>query len=277
MDSKYFVIIVLLFACTLFARVQLFNMQTERLIEQAKPDKDLSLLIVFNGNHDIEANNLLGSIKKNTPQFLPHILVCVSDDSSKNFALKHNLNYFVMPTINESGVYMSREMNTFTRRKFEAIVHLLEQKKDILYVDTDVVFLSNPLPWIKIDYDLNIQDDVCYLPAQNQELCTGFMYIKTNARTITFFKQAIAEMVARDYKSFADQNALNYLLEQQTLPISVNVLDLCKYPNGCRYFRKSYAFCRTSDALIVHNNYLVGVPEKMQRFKQYNLIFTDYN
>jgi hypothetical protein len=271
---KYiFVVIVLLAIITLY--IGYFT----------KPNKydlgNTKILLVFNGEHDKEAENLLASMQKYTPNLVPLIVICVSDNKGKKFSERHGIEYFTMQTINESGEFMSREMNIMTRRKFEGILHLLGQKTDVLYIDTDIVLLSDPFKYIDFKYDLNVQSDECKAPYKHSYLCTGFMYIKSNFKTKRFFAEAIVEMEQSNYK-LADQCALNLLIAKDNLlknanvteHMSVKVLDVCKFPNGCRYFDGTDKNCRKKDAVIVHNNYLIGIENKMQRFKKYGLLFS---
>jgi len=230
-----------------------------------------TVLLVFNGHYAQEAENLLASIKTNSPEIVPFITICASDDHSRNFALRHKLRMFEMSTISDTGTYLSRNFNIMTKRKFEAIVHLLELKQDVLYIDTDIVLLTNPFPEMDKSVDLNIQNDQCASPYDLSYLCTGFMYINSNHRTISFFRQAIDEIVKSDYK-MCDQCALNLLIKNK-YEISINVLDVCKFPNGCRYFKASDKNCSKRDALIVHNNYLKGIDKKFERFARHGLIF----
>ncbi len=231
------------------------------------------ILLVFNGAHDQEADNLYNSLRKNAPELIPSLQVCVSDVSSEKFAARHKLSSFKMSTINESGPYRSRAMNIMTKRKFDAILHVLESKHDVLYIDTDIVFLSNPLAEIKANFDINIQNDLCEAPYHNGYMCTGFMYIKSNTKTINFVKKLIAEIVKDNYK-YGDQRTFNGLVKIKDHKLSINVLDVCKFPNGCRYFDKSDANCNPNQALIVHNNYLVGIENKLTRFKDAGLYFS---
>lgn len=230
-----------------------------------------TVLMVFNGAYAQEAENLLASIKVNAPEIVPYLTICASDEHSRNFALKYKLRVFEMSQIINTGTYLSRNFNIMTKRKFEAIVHLLELNEDVLYVDTDIVFLTNPLSQMDHGFDLNIQNDQCASPYDLSYLCTGFMYIKSNTKTINFFKQALAEVVKSDY-TICDQCALNLLIKNK-YDISVNVLDVCKFPNGCRYFKGTDKNCSRQDALIVHNNYIKGLDEKFKRFANNGLIF----
>ncbi len=247
------------------------------------PKSDPVILLVFNGDHDIEAENLLASITKNAPQLRKSVVICVSDEKSKAFALNHKLAYFVLDNISDSGGFMTYAMNRMTQRKLEAIVYLLQRDKSVLYVDTDTVFLGNPLSNIDRRYDFNIQIESCHGPYNIHNLCTGIMYVNPKPKTIKFFQQAIKKMQDRNFKNFADQDAINLLVGRQMSvfnmkfwdKITVTTLDICKFPNGCRYFSATEPKCMQSDALIVHNNYLQGIENKMQRFKEHSLIFIE--
>ncbi len=245
-------------------------------------DKTPTILFVFNGEYDSEAENSLASIKKNTPELVPAVTICVSDERSRAFANKHNLRSFELSTINETGTYLSTPMNVMGRRKIECIMHLLAQNEDVLYMDTDIVFLSNPLNEINTNYDINIQDDACSRQYKYSYLCTGFMYIKPNERTLRLLQQIIDEVTRQDY-AINDQNALDILAAKQNLfkfynttGLSINVLDGCKFPNGCRYFDHTDRYCKKADSLIVHNNHIIGIEGKRKRFLKNGLIFSEY-
>jgi arginine utilization protein RocB len=53
------------------------------------------ILIVFNSAaYEIEAQNLLDSIRKNAPHLVTDVIICISDQASADFAMKHDLQYF---------------------------------------------------------------------------------------------------------------------------------------------------------------------------------------
>ena len=245
--------------------------------------KNPTLLMVFNGEYVSEAENSLASKKKNTPELVDNLTICVSDDSARNFAQKHNLRYFELSTINDTGSYLSVPMNIMGRRKIECVLHLLERGEDVFYFDTDIVFMNNPLSEFNANYDINLQADECSRPYKNKYLCTGFMHLKPNERTISFLYEIIDEVMNTGYK-INDQNALDNLVKNKSLMSwynmngpSINVLDVCKFPNGCRYFDKSDRFCKPEQALIIHNNHIVGIKNKRARFEKYGLIFSNEN
>lgn len=245
------------------------------------PAASPTLLMVFNGEYAYEAENAFASLKQNVNELIPNLSICVSDEASLSFANTHNLRFFELSKIEGTGNYLSRSMNIMTRRKMECILHLLENDQDVLYFDTDLVFLQNPLSELNTKYDINMQSDECIRPYKHVNLCTGFMYIKSNPKTINFMNQVIDEIVNADYR-ITDQHAFVELVQAKSLRkwynfagVSINVLDVCKFPNGCRYFEGSDKICRQEQALIVHNNHILGLQNKHQRFKEHGLLFNN--
>lgn len=275
LNRKVTYVIVLFVSCALVGAVWLYKHRFTALA------KNPTILMVFNGEYYTEAENSLASIKQYAPELIPNLTICVSDESSRDFAQRHSLRSFELSTITETGSYLSKPMNIMGRRKIECIMALLQQGEDVFYLDTDIVFKGNPVKEFNAAYDLNIQADECFRPYTYNYLCTGFMYIKPNTRTISFFQEIIDEVVSQDYR-INDQNALDLLVKAKGLlkfsnlrGLKINVLDVCKFPNGCRYFDKSDVHCKAEDALIIHNNHIVGIENKRARFEKHGLIFAD--
>ena len=55
--------------------------------------------------------------------------------------------------------------------------------------------------------------------------------------------------------------------------LKYGVLDVKEYPNGSRYFNTTDADWKKNTAKMVHNNYIVGLNNKINRFKENNLWF----
>lgn len=239
--------------------------------------KPIKILIVFNGKYKSEAENLLASIKKNTPSLVNHIIVCVSDKSSKSFAIENNLEYFQMPEIKPAKKigFGTKSQNRFTQRKYEAILHLLDKGEKVLYTDTDIVFLRNPLGEIPDgDYDIAIQNDSETDTMGN--LCTGFIYLKPTDKSKKLIRGALDLMQSAWFKKVGDQYAFNMMINNKNLkdPAKIHILDECIFPNGIRYFDKTLPRCTKHEAVIVHNNYIMGLENKQERFKKHDLMFT---
>lgn len=238
-----------------------------------------TLLMVFSDEYASAAANSLASIKENAPELLPNITICVSDEGTKKFALDNHLQYFELNTINAANSDSSIPMNIMGHRKIECILHVLQRNEDVFYFDTDIVFFQNPLHEFNNYFDINLQGDECKQSHKNSYLCTGFMYIKSNPKTINLMHEIVDSVVTNEY-AIHDQNAFDNLVQDKDLLSwynftgpSINVLDACKFPNGCRYFDKSDHSCKPEDALIVHNNHINGLKNKRARFEKFGLIF----
>ena len=72
----------------------------------------------------------------------------------------------------------------------------------------------------------------------------------------------------------ADQKAIQESiknLKNQNKTIKLDILDLKEYPNGARYFNNINTIYKNHKPKIVHNNYIVGTKNKIERFKKNNL------
>lgn len=253
------------------------NPPNEALNATEKTKKSIKILIVFNGKYKSEAENLLASMKTNTPALVKDIMVCVSDKSSKAFAVENQLEYFQMPEIKPAKKigFGTKSQNRFTQRKYEAILHLLDKGEQVLYTDTDIVFIRNPLREIPDgDYDVAIQNDS--KSDTHGNLCTGFIYLKPTDKSKKLIRGALDLMQSAWFKKVGDQQAFNMMVNNKNLkdPAKIHILDECIFPNGTRYFDNTLPRCTKHEAVIVHNNYLMGLEEKQERFKKHGLMFT---
>lgn len=237
--------------------------------------------MVFNGVYVSEAENSFASIKQNAPELIDNIAICVSDENAKLFAEKHGLRSFDLSKITETGSYLSKPMNIMGRRKIECILHLLEQGEDVFYFDTDIVFMHNPIGEFNRNFDINLQIDECSRPYKNKRLCTGFMLIRSTEKSKKLLHDIIDRVVVKDYQ-INDQNALDQLVRERSTMSwhnlfgpSISVLDPCKFPNGCRYFGRTDKYCSREQALIIHNNHIIGIENKYARFLKHGLIFAN--
>ena len=69
----------------------------------------------------------------------------------------------------------------------------------------------------------------------------------------------------------ADQNSFNIVLKNEDIKLAI--LDLKDYPNGSRYFNNINSIYKNYTPKIVHNNYIVGTKNKIERFKKNGLWF----
>jgi predicted O-methyltransferase YrrM len=204
----------------------------------------------------------------------------VSDESSKNFAIKYGLEYFEMKYIREHGTYLSPSAMKIYLRKFEAIKHVLNTGYNVLYVDTDIVFLKNPMCYIssvlRSNDDIYIQSDeqeyTTNKPMTSINKCTGFLYIKNTINS----NNIVDNCILRIKDGECDQSAFNNVIYTSTEDLKIFILDEKLFLNGHRAFSNGDSTTNIKNAIVVHNNYLIGIDEKHNRFQRYGLLFPTF-
>lgn len=145
--------------------------------------------------------------------------------------------------------------------KFELIYKELLERDNVVYVDGDIVFkkeFSSFLFNYGSDLDIIFQDDLRPSKPNLENVCAGFMYIKSNDKTRKFFKPT--PKLVRKFNKYKthDQTYIN----KNKKKFSYIKLPLDNFPNGAHY----YQFHETLEPYIVHFNYVRG-EEKVNRMK----------
>jgi len=117
------------------------------------------------------------------------------------------------------------------------------------------------------------------------QLCTGFYYLASNSNTIEFITETIRELARREEEvRFGDQASFNLVLwewafrSSSRVGLKVAVLNPVQFPTGALFFDYHdvfYGAGQDNRAVIVHNNYLIGVEKKVDRFKRHGMWFED--
>lgn len=162
--------------------------------------------------------------------------------------------------------------------KIALILRVLKLGYNVLYVDSDVILLRNPFSDLnnRMGYDLLAQKDY-------NSVCTGFIYILSNNRSIGLFSLAY-EMVFS--KELRDQQSVVEALNQ--MPIPTLLLPTQYYPSGSDFFRNyqyywdmqsgkdiEEPYMLDSTYFIFHNNWVRGKFGKELRFKEMKMYHLD--
>ncbi len=176
-------------------------------------------------------------------------------------------NYFIQDQID----FRKRGWAELMWNKAEAIHAELMNGNTILYSDTDIVFVKNPLPYLREECE---DVDVCFQVAGGKSICPGFLYTKNNDRTKHLFnidrddfKQGYieceedGEIKKRKFKE--DMTLLNLRLHRAIEPddVSYKQLSAQQYPQGVHWERNIEKLGREEAekrAVIIHFNCTVG-------------------
>ena len=143
------------------------------------------------------------------------------------------------------------------RHKWKIIDRIYREHPNLIWVDTDIVFKENPVELLSGHKEILFQTD-----SPGSIICTGFMVFNDTPEC----RQLVAECGSDD--SDDDQLIMNRIaLSKYNDHIALLSDDL--FPNGHVYYQQG----RKDNAMIVHNNWMVGVETKIQKFKDENLWF----
>lgn len=237
---------------------------------------ETKLLSYVNGGYLDFALNWLKYIRELDMQSLV-IMYCLDDESFERMSEEKDIECkrWISPNfhIETTSEFHQKGWDALMWNKMEAAHQLLTEGYNVLYADTDINFLKNPLSDLeKICEDGNY--DVAFQVAGGASICPGFFYAKSNEKTIHLFnidredfKQGYietnedGEIKQRKFKE--DMMLLNLRLHRAIEPDDINYVQLSAngYPQGVHWERNIKNRGREraeQDAFIVHFNCTVG-------------------
>jgi hypothetical protein len=166
-----------------------------------------------------------------------------------------------LPHINDSVIFGSTKFNELSVRRHKYILKELQKGSNIIFSDTDTVWLKSPIPYFTGDFNIWMQLD------KKGYYCPGFLAVKSSDTTISFFKNLTQGLTL---KPQPDQPFINEIIPKSN--IRVAALPVYQFPSGREYFRQFSHENRTK-TVIVHNNWIKGYKAKRDRFLKFNLWF----
>jgi len=132
-----------------------------------------------------------------------------------------------------------------------AFYRLLQEHPRVLFVDSDVVFLQNPVE--EMESLLDVYDLVCMTdsPSDLGVFSAGYFGMTSDLK----------DVFSRD-DDVCDQVALKGLVEKG---VKAHMLSPSKYPNGCFW----YQYHRSIDPVAIHYNWVACLEEKIEKMKAF--------
>ncbi|KAL4234649.1 hypothetical protein ACF0H5_006290 [Mactra antiquata] len=194
-------------------------------------------------------------------------IVIIAEDDKVYKKLKTLCSYCQVSrsklNISEATNFSTIIYKKFVSQRPSYILRLLHEGKNVLYADVDSVWLHNPLPYFNASVDFTYQLD---LP---QTVCTGFLAIKNNSKTIKMVDEWHKIMTLQSETTY-DQTGLNQVFKKYSNSIRNQALNTLFFPNGLQYF-KEFNMLQRSSVVVVHNNYIIGHDNKKKRFQKFGL------
>eukprot|EP00249_Psilotum_nudum_P015071 c25151_g1_i2 orf=795-1886(-) len=180
----------------------------------------------------------------------------------------------------------------FTSRRPRHLLQLLRLGYSVLYNDVDMVWLKDPFPFFKGNYDIYLTDDMVdvkphnhshELPAPGKKgrtyICSCMLFLRPTPGAKLILRKWIEELQAQPWSPKAranDQPAFNWALNKSASQVNSYLLPQYAFPSGGLYFKNETWREETKGKhAIVHNNYITGFEKKIKRFHEHNLWFVD--
>lgn len=172
----------------------------------------------------------------------------------------HLFHCYLVQSHTQAAVYNTTEFQSLTLRKLEVILDNMKQDREILWIDNDIYLFENTIDDMRKYLGGFVMQDDLWGP------CTGFFLVRSSPSTIRAIELSIQWLRAKQNTGVNDQHAF-VSVYRKILGLIVTTLPQDEYPNGDVYFNQN----RKEKAKMVHSNYLTNTPEKVERFKNFNL------
>jgi len=173
-------------------------------------------------------------------------------------------------------VYGSVSYQSIMNTRTEFIATILEEGYNVLLSDVDIVFLRSPFP--HFDPMLDIQGGA----HKELKITGGFIYTRATPNSVKLWKKVLEQhskifakiqsMKKFDIHSYTEQEILNNVLlksaqgEYKWGRIPQNIV-----ADGKQFFIDRETQKKGEWPAVIHNNYVIGAENKLQRFRNTSL------
>lgn len=177
-----------------------------------------------------------------------------------------------------TGEFAEEGWNKTTARKFEFLLSEMSKMPEgevFTFSDIDIQFFQ-PLAHLAMrataEYDIVFQNDYY------GHACTGFFFVRNNAKTRAFFKEALT--VIPDHRD--DQAAVNHLLgigTHDALGLKYALLPVEFFTFGCffKHWDGEDNFPIPDQIVMHHANWVKGIDKKLELLKTVRSIYNKKN
>ena len=212
----------------------------------------------------------------NLKQYRNLIVTCL-DMACYNRLNKMNINVALVNAESDKLVdtttasnYGSNAFQNKVHWKLIMLLQAINQNVRVLYLDSDVILFRDPFPVLNsyTGYDILAQKD--------DAICTGFMYLFPTRLTKVILTKTIE--IRPKMKNADDQKAFNKVAHEVN-GTKVLYLPDSQFSSGAVFFKEhSYYWDTINDTqIMMHDNYIVGITNKIYRLKEMKMYTLDVN
>eukprot|EP00253_Pinus_taeda_P003271 PITA_03271 len=155
------------------------------------------------------------NVGEGTQELLDNLLIVALDDKAYNRCHQIHPHCYSLKTrgvdFSAEKLFMSEGYLKMIWRKVGFLREILERGYNIVFSDADILWLRNPMRRLREDVDIQIScDNYNGNPFDvKNEANTGFMYVRSNERTISFYRDWY--LSRRSFPGQKEQDVLNIL------------------------------------------------------------------
>lgn len=205
--------------------------------------------------------NMLISAEKVGINMDDFFIACLDTESLDELKQYKNAFLYLDQNIKEYQDWTIEDRTGFrniVKYKWKLINDIYKNNPNLVWVDTDIVFKKNPIEYLEGNQKVLFQSD-----HPGAHICTGFMVFNDTPEC-----KNLVEECGR-YDGEDDQLLANRVILSKYSSY-IEILSKELFPNGYVYHKESSKSSK-KNAIIVHNNWIKGLTNKILKFKQEGL------
>ena len=206
-----------------------------------------------------------------------YVHIYLAGNKLEHLVQSKNVSYTIVNSIS-SSVKSSNYGDDFywyiSKQKTIAFLEATKNFEKYIFTDVDVLWIKNPL----LDLESFCDVDICFqsnTPNGYKKINSGFFFVKKSKGTLNFFKQALNMSKTEKYRYQGDQDILIDIVKRKKKNAFWKFLKLDKYPNGGT--ENVWKNQKNSSIFVIHNNWIVSLGKKIERFISVDGWFLDKN
>jgi hypothetical protein len=218
------------------------------IIEKLVNYDNISMITFTTGDYINYTRNLIESIKK-CGLMKKLKIYCIDEKAFDLLKLNNDVEAIEFYDTINPGIkeYLKEDWNITVFNKIKCIYNELLISEYVLYVDGDIIIKKNNIiDYLHNEIIKNSDYDILFQQNIGEKLCSGFMYICSNTKTISLFdykKIDINTFICDEDYINENKDKINYkCLRRNTFPIE-------------RYYRK---YLDSIEPYIIHFNFETG-------------------
>ena len=166
--------------------------------------------------------------------------------------------------------FQTPEFAKIVAYKWAVASEILSTGSNVLFVDSDIVFLRNPAKYLRDTIERTSAHLIMQIEVPKKVYNMGFWFAKHEPSVLGLIRD-MRDFLIVDKSSTADQNHFNEIIRERD-GIRIHALDAELFACGNQFLSSSNPFPIDS-AYLLHFNYIIGKEKKVAAINKHNALF----